>query len=90
MPLERSFTRPVHHCFLDACFHGERTHCGDGGSLLRQGGHNCLMVGPPGSGKSMLASRLPSILPPLSAAELDLPRNFSSDCDWRLCGFGCR
>ena len=28
------------------------------------------MVGPPGSGKSMLASRLPSILPPLSAAEL--------------------
>jgi len=29
-----------------------------------------LMVGPPGSGKSMLASRLPSILPPLSASEL--------------------
>ena len=30
------------------------------------GGHNLLMVGPPGSGKSMLASRLPSILPELS------------------------
>ncbi|MBO9629268.1 MAG: YifB family Mg chelatase-like AAA ATPase [Shinella sp.] len=34
------------------------------------GGHNLLMVGPPGSGKSMLAARLPSILPSLSAAEL--------------------
>jgi magnesium chelatase family protein len=31
------------------------------------GGHNLLMVGPPGAGKSMLAQRLPSILPPLSA-----------------------
>ena len=34
------------------------------------GGHNLLMVGPPGAGKSMLASRLPSILPPLSPPEL--------------------
>jgi len=34
------------------------------------GGHNMLMVGPPGSGKSMLAARLPSILPPLSAREM--------------------
>ena len=34
------------------------------------GGHNLLMVGPPGSGKSMLAQRLPSILPPLAAREL--------------------
>ncbi len=33
------------------------------------GGHNLLMVGPPGSGKSMLAARLPGILPPLSAEE---------------------
>jgi len=34
------------------------------------GGHNLLMVGPPGAGKSMLAARLPSIPPPLAPAEL--------------------
>lgn len=33
------------------------------------GGHNMIMIGPPGSGKSMMTKRLPSILPPLSLAE---------------------
>jgi magnesium chelatase family protein len=38
--------------------------------IAAAGGHALLMSGPPGSGKSMLASRMPSILPPLAPAEL--------------------
>lgn len=37
--------------------------------LAAAGGHNMLMLGPPGSGKSMLAARMPSILPPMTAPE---------------------
>lgn len=37
--------------------------------IAAAGRHHMLMIGPPGSGKSMLAARLPSLLPPLSAAE---------------------
>lgn len=37
--------------------------------IAAAGGHNLLMMGPPGSGKSMLAARLPGLLPPLSPRE---------------------
>ncbi len=38
--------------------------------IAAAGGHNLLMIGPPGTGKSMLASCLPGILPPLTAKEM--------------------
>lgn len=46
--------------------------------IAAAGGHNALMVGPPGSGKTLLARALPSILPPLSLAEsLEVTKIFS-------------
>jgi len=37
--------------------------------IAAAGGHNLLLIGPPGTGKTMLASRLPGIMPPLSEVE---------------------
>ncbi|MBQ0133695.1 MAG: ATP-binding protein, partial [Clostridiales bacterium] len=45
------------------------------------GGHNVLLVGPPGSGKSMLAKRLPGILPDMSRSE-----QLESTGIWSVCG----
>jgi magnesium chelatase family protein len=49
--------------------------------IAAAGSHNALLIGPPGSGKSMLSSRMPTILPPLTLAEaLDVTRIYSV-CD---------
>lgn len=48
--------------------------------IAAAGGHNLMMVGPPGVGKSLAARRLPSILPPLSASEALEVARIASAC----------
>tara|TARA_R110002073_G_scaffold84612_6_gene201799 strand:+ start:19278 stop:20756 length:1479 start_codon:yes stop_codon:yes gene_type:complete len=62
---------PRHHTAAGACLSQVRGQLQARRALeiAASGGHSLLMSGPPGSGKSMLASRLPSLLPPLQEEE---------------------
>ncbi|MDX1708903.1 MAG: YifB family Mg chelatase-like AAA ATPase, partial [Desulfobacterales bacterium] len=87
----RGFTRiPSESTDITALFTGDCQYAIDYAEVMGQehakraleiaagGGHNLVMIGPPGSGKTMLAKRLPTILPPISFEEaLETTKIFS-------------
>jgi len=66
LPITDLFESNSHLDFADVA--GQRS-ARRAAEIAAAGGHNFLMIGPPGVGKTMIAERLPSILPPLSKSE---------------------
>jgi magnesium chelatase family protein len=63
------FTAPVDAYFLDLADVRGQNHAKRALEVMASGEHSLLLVGPPGTGKTMLASRLPGILPPMTEEE---------------------
>lgn len=66
---ETSAFKPVNHTTYDFSYITGQSFAKRGIEIAASGGHNILLNGPPGTGKSMLAKAITSILPPLSQSE---------------------